>query len=417
MAPPGGIMFLQINEEKQFCEKMEIKSVTCKTAMLLAAAAMIFVMMPASVSADADIETPQGFSAYGYTYNSVRIVWKKVSGASCYRIYRSQTASENYKLIREAAAETRNYTDRDLVNNRTYYYRITAVTSDDASSLTSQGRVTDAAKPAVKRPARFAVSGTGTSDRARISWSKTSDASYYNIYRAAGRNGKYIKIKSAGAASSSYTDSSRKKWGRYYYKLRAAKKVGLKRYYSSCTDCGNAVVKTPIMGRGSATAEKLASLYRRNAVYPSYYGHNSKDCSVDTIDKFCNIYIEECRAEGVRPEVAFCQAMLETGWLSYRYDVKRSQFNFAGIGATGGGKRGNSFRTVRLGIRAQVQHLKAYASCSGLNNPCVDPRYRYVDRGKCTYVEWLGIKENPYHGGWAAAGNYGYILMKIIKSV
>lgn len=269
-----------------FVKIKEIKSVTDKAVMLLAAAAMIFTMMPASVSADADIGAPQGFSAYGYTYNSVRIVWKAVSGASGYRIYRSQTASGKYKLIREAAAEAGSYTDTDLVNNRTYYYRITAVTNDDASRLTSQGRVTDAAKPAVKKPVRFAVSGTGTSDRARISWSKTSDASYYNIYRAAGRNGKYIKIKSADADSSSYTDSSRKKWGRYYYKLRAAKKVGLKRYYSSCTDCDNAVVKTPIMGRGSATAGKLAALYRRNAVYPSYYGHNAKDCSVDTIDKF-----------------------------------------------------------------------------------------------------------------------------------
>lgn len=33
------------------------------------------------------------------------------------------------------------------------------------------------------------------------------------------------------------------------------------------------------------------------------------------------------------------------------------------------------------GLRVQVQHLKAYASTEPLNNPCVDPRFRYVFRG------------------------------------
>ena len=103
--------------------------------------------------------------------------------------------------------------------------------------------------------------------------------------------------------------------------------------------------------------------------------------------------------------------MKETGFLRYGGDVERSQYNFAGLGATGNGAKGNSFATVREGIRAQIQHLKAYASTETLNNPCVDSRFKYVTRGCAPYVEWLGISENPSGKGWATAKKYGYSIV------
>lgn len=120
--------------------------------------------------------------------------------------------------------------------------------------------------------------------------------------------------------------------------------------------------------------------------------------------------MEECEAEGVKTEVAFCQAMKETGFLRFPKDVKINQYNFAGIGATGG-VPGNSFSSVRMGIRAQVQHLKAYASTKPLNNPVVDPRFDKVVRGSAPYVQWLGQKENPNGYGWATDQNYGYSIV------
>ena len=75
---------------------------------------------------------------------------------------------------------------------------------------------------------------------------------------------------------------------------------------------------------------------------------------------------------------------------------------------------GNSFGSVREGIRAQIQHLKAYASSDGLNNACVDPRFSYVKRASAIYVEWLGIKENPYGGGWARIRRIRYKHSKFI---
>ena len=132
------------------------------------------------------------------------------------------------------------------------------------------------------------------------------------------------------------------------------------------------------------------------------------------IEDFCNIILEESYAEGVRGEVVFEQAMLETGWLQYGGDSGVSQYNFAGLGTTGGGVAGVSYPDVRTGIRAQVQHLKAYASDENLNQDCVDTRFDMVKRCSAPYVEWLGQKENPNGVGWAEGANYGAKLRKLL---
>ena len=188
----------------------------------------------------------------------------------------------------------------------------------------------------------------------------------------------------------------------------------LKSYYKHYINYGiyenrvaNKTIMYGIMGETNTNVEQMVRYYNANATYPSYY--LSSDAS--TIEDFCRIYIEECEAEGVRAEVAFCQAMKETGFLRFGGDVQIEQYNFAGLGATGNGVRGESFSSVRIGIRAQIQHLKAYASTEPLVNECVDNRFKYVNRGCAPCVEWLGIQENPYGKGWAAAKNYGYNLV------
>ena len=113
----------------------------------------------------------------------------------------------------------------------------------------------------------------------------------------------------------------------------------------------------------------------------------------------------------------FAQVMLETGGLTFGGDVQASQCNFGGLGAVGGGAAGETYADVRTGLRAQVQHLKAYASTEGLNNACVDTRFQYVSRGTARYVEWLAIPQNPYGKGWAADADYGTKLLRIMDSL
>ena len=182
------------------------------------------------------------------------------------------------------------------------------------------------------------------------------------------------------------------------------------------SDTGNIKVEGTylIMGSPSVSVQQMVNYFNYvMPTYPSYY----QGTEIETVEKLCQVYYEEAQAEGVRVEVAFCQAMLETGFLKYGGDVDISQYNFAGLGATGNGAQGNAFGSPREGIRAQIQHLKAYASTAPLNQPCVDVRFGRVKRGTAVYLEWLGIKENPYGGGWATAQNYGIRIKKMIDKL
>lgn len=177
-----------------------------------------------------------------------------------------------------------------------------------------------------------------------------------------------------------------------------------------------------IMGTSQTTVAQMVRYYNANAsgydTFKAKYNGKYNGClakgGASTINQFAQIFYEEATAEGVRAEVAFTQCMKETGFLKYGGDVLPNQYNFAGIGATGA-VHGASFSNVRMGIRAQIQHLKAYGSISPLTNPCVDPRFNLVKRGSAQYVEWLGIKENPNGYGWATSKSYGHDIVNMVN--
>lgn len=177
-----------------------------------------------------------------------------------------------------------------------------------------------------------------------------------------------------------------------------------------------------IMGTSQTTVAQMVRYYNANAsgydTFKAKYNGKYDGClakgGASTINQFAKIFYEEATAEGVRAEVAFTQCMKETGFLKYGGDVLPNQYNFAGIGATGA-VHGASFSNVRMGVRAQIQHLKAYGSISPLTNPCVDPRFNLVKRGSAQYVEWLGIKENPNGYGWATSKNYGHDIVSMVN--
>ena len=169
----------------------------------------------------------------------------------------------------------------------------------------------------------------------------------------------------------------------------------------------------PIMGTSKTTVDAMVNAYaKRGVTYPSSV-YSSKGAS--TIREFCQILYEEAAVEGVRAEVLFAQVMWETAWLQFGGDVKPAQCNFGGIGATGGGVAGNTFSSVREGLRAQVQHLKAYGSTASLVNACVDPRFSYVTRGIIPYVQGLGIPDDPSGYGWAGGRLYGAQLVNLMR--
>jgi len=146
----------------------------------------------------------------------------------------------------------------------------------------------------------------------------------------------------------------------------------------------------PIMSCGSADVHDLVAFFLQT--------HPTAD--VSEVSAIAEHYIQEAGIEGVNHDVAFCQMCLETNYLRFGGDVHRRQNNFAGIGATGNGVAGASFRSAQIGIRAHIQHLKAYASKKPLQHGLVDPRFYRVRRGSALHVEALS-------GRWATDPIYG----------
>lgn len=229
-------------------------------------------------------------------------------------------------------------------------------------------------------------------------------------------NNQWYYMDSNGAMLTGY----QKIENQWYYFNKSLKKIpnGALSYTGVTSIMGNSTV-----GQDRVTVvEKMVAHYMTSGkLYPSNALNGVGELGViggaPDIVTFCEIIYDEAVFENVRPEILYAQIMLETGYLQYGGDVEINQFNFGGLGATGNGVKGNSFRDVRTGIKAQVQHLKAYASAEPLKaTQIVDERFKYVTRNTAPYVEWLGIKENPAGKGWAASAGYGFNLMKIVNS-
>lgn len=164
---------------------------------------------------------------------------------------------------------------------------------------------------------------------------------------------------------------------------------------------------TPIVGTSQASVYQMQTYIK--SVNP-----NVPQSVLDMIP----FYISEGNAEGIRGDLAFAQSCLETSNFTFNGSaVTLDQSNFCGHGVTSNGMKGSSFESPTIGIRCQIQHLKAYANSEVLVNACVDNRFKYVQRGSAPYVEWLGIQENPNGKGWAAGKAYGQKILSILANI
>ena len=164
---------------------------------------------------------------------------------------------------------------------------------------------------------------------------------------------------------------------------------------------------TKITGTSVANAEQMKQYIKnRNPKVPQ------------SVINMIPLYLSEGKAEGIRGDIAFAQSCLETGNFTFVGSaVTLDQNNFCGMGVLRNGWKGNRFNTPQIGIRAQIQHLKAYANKEPLKQKCVDPRFEYVTRGCIPYIDILGIQENPKKQGWSAGKNYGPQILNILNNI
>ncbi|HEY9628510.1 MAG TPA: glucosaminidase domain-containing protein [Coleofasciculaceae cyanobacterium] len=154
-----------------------------------------------------------------------------------------------------------------------------------------------------------------------------------------------------------------------------------------------------IMGRGYASeVQMLMFLKSRNS---------------DGLSQFADLpklYREEGHIEWVNPDIAFAQMCVETRFLQFGSTLKPEQNNFAGLGGVGTGAEGQSFHDIRIGVRAHIQHLKAYASTEPLIQKPVDPRFHLVRRGVSPTIAQLAPR-------WSATPGYAAKIMAIVRQL
>lgn len=179
-----------------------------------------------------------------------------------------------------------------------------------------------------------------------------------------------------------------------------------------------------IQGESIATAEQLeAYLYEKeDDVHALMENRYPEYDFIGYPEGIAELYIEIGKKYNIRGDLAFAQAMKETGYFQFYGIVRNGQNNFCGLGATGTentgeellngvdssravyipGMHGITFATVADGVEAHIQHLYAYATTDALPDGCelLDPRFKYIKRGIAPL--WIDL-----NGRWAVPGN-GY---------
>ncbi len=171
------------------------------------------------------------FSVTSVDYRTNKVSWKKVSGASGYRIYRSTSRNGKYSKVKTiTSSSTTSWKNTGLKAGKAYYYKIRAyrTISGKRHYGTVSGSNEHIARP--KNPT-FTLKKKGR--RVTVTLKKNSKLTGYVIYRQRG-NGKWKKVKTVtvnGRRGATYARNlSRGKT--YSFKVRAYKKVSGKRVYS-----------------------------------------------------------------------------------------------------------------------------------------------------------------------------------------
>ncbi|WP_026734819.1 hormogonium tapered terminus morphoprotein TftA [Fischerella sp. PCC 9605] len=154
--------------------------------------------------------------------------------------------------------------------------------------------------------------------------------------------------------------------------------------------------------------DRIMSHGNSSEVQMQIFLKNNNENALVQFPDIAKLYREEATTEGVNYDIAFCQMCVETGFLRFGDDIKSEQNNFAGLGTIGGGTEAATFENARIGVRAHIQHLKAYASLEPLVKEVVDPRFRFVTRGIAPLVDQLS-------GRWSADLDYGNKIMAMLK--
>lgn len=158
-----------------------------------------------------------------------------------------------------------------------------------------------------------------------------------------------------------------------------------------------------LLGEGIKSSEELVNFFMAK----------KSGADREKVERLANYYIEEANIEGINSDVAFVQMCLETGFLGYGNLVLPEMNNFCGLGAMDAEHPGEWFESERIGVRAHIQHLQAYATTADvpLKQDLVDPRYSWPHRAKFART----VQDLSTH--WATDPEYGRSLDRLLSEL
>ena len=157
------------------------------------------------------------------TTNSVKLSWKKVEGATAYRIYKYNPKTGKNEIVKNTKSLT--YTVTDLKAGTVYEFKVKAYAKTDSETMWAESFV--GIKTATK-PATPTLKATASSGKINLSWSKVSGATGYVIYMQ-DKSGNYQKLASTTKTSGAVSNLT--KGATYSFRVRAYIKVDGKNIY------------------------------------------------------------------------------------------------------------------------------------------------------------------------------------------
>ena len=185
----------------------------------------------ASCSVSVKLSTPGTVKTISAGHNSAKISWNSVSGASGYEVYRADSKTGTYKIIKTVTAKS--FTNTGLTAGKTYYYKVRAYRYKGTKKVYGGFSGVVSVKPIPSIPGNVKLVKV-SSGRVSFTWNKVSGASGYEIYRASSKTKTYAPVKAT--TSLHYINYGLTKGRTYYYKVRAYKMIGNQKVYGKFSD-------------------------------------------------------------------------------------------------------------------------------------------------------------------------------------